>query len=481
MESFPYELVEKTIEYGQDLGLPYIEARLVDLSINSTILKNGVPELGSLDRSLGIGVRVLREGGMGFSSFNNLTLDSMKKAVDFAAKMAGEIGWRRKTKISFSDENVNVAKYSSKGDQNKRPLDVEPEEKLDLLLNFDKIITEVKTASIPFRFFMSLDETEKKFILTSEGTKIESEIDRVHLYGLITAVNSTTGNMEQVFLQKGKSGGYESYDYWKMEDYIENQVKILSKIVTEAKPAPKGKIDYVLGPSMIGIVCHENQGHPSEADRILGREGAQAGESYLKHEMLGQRLGSEAVTIIDDPTLEGSFGFYLYDDEGVKSKPRFLLKNGLFKDMFHNRESAAFMNTSSTSAARAIGYNREPIARMANTYLEPGDYSKEELIEDIKLGALVINFTEWNIDDRRYHSKYVGLEAYLIENGEVKNLVRRPVIEVTTPKLWGSVDAVAKESYLEFDGVMCGKGEPTQGAPVYCGGTYMRMRDVEVR
>ncbi len=104
MESFPYELVEKAIEYGQNLGVSYIEARLVDLSINSTILKNGVPELGSLDRSLGIGVRVLRKGGMGFSSFNNLTSDSMKKAVDFAAKMAGETGWRRKTKISFSEE-----------------------------------------------------------------------------------------------------------------------------------------------------------------------------------------------------------------------------------------------------------------------------------------------------------------------------------------------------------------------------------------
>ena len=91
------------------------------------------------------------------------------------------------------------------------------------------------------------------------------------------------------------------------------------------------------------------------------------------------------------------------------------------------------------------------------------------------------NFTEWNIDDRRYHSKYVGLEAYLIENGEIKHLVRRPVVETTTPKLWGSVDAVAKEKHLEFDAATCGKGDPMQGAPVYHGGSFMRIRDVEVR
>jgi TldD protein len=93
------------------------------------------------------------------------------------------------------------------------------------------------------------------------------------------------------------------------------------------------------------------------------------------------------------------------------------------------------MGTNSTAAARAIGFNREPIPRMANTYLATGDFSFEEIIEDVKLGVLMNNFTEWNIDDRRYHSKYVGLEAYLIENGEVKHLVSRPVVETTTPKL----------------------------------------------
>ena len=117
---------------------------------------------------------------------------------------------------------------------------------------------------------------------------------------------------------------------------------------------------------------------------------------------------------------------------------------------------------------------------MANTYLEPGSFTFEELIEDVKFGVLMHNFTEWNIDDRRYHSKYVGLEAYLIENGEAKHLVRRPNIETTTPKLWGSVDAVAKKNLLEFDAATCGKGDPMQGAPVYHGGSFMRIRDVKV-
>ena len=477
----PYDLTEKAIEEGEKIGAKYIEARLVKTSLNTSILKNGVPELGGIIRSSGIGVRVLKEGGLGFASFNEMTKDEMKIAVAFATKMAEATGKKRRKKIVFSDEEIHEAEYKSLGISGKRPMEVDPEEKIQRLIALDKLLAELETgAIIPYRFFQMIDQTEEKYLVTNEGSKIKSEIDLVQLFGLAVAVNPTTGSKEQLLVQKGKSGGLESLDYWKIEEYLEKEAKTLGKIVIEAKEAPTGTIDYVVGPNVIGIMCHENQGHPSEGDRILGREGAQAGESYLNKDMIGERIGSDKVTIIDDSTLEGSYGFYLYDDEGVKAKPRFLLKNGIFEEMLHNRESAAFMETSSTAAARAIGYNREPIPRMANTYLKPGSFTFEELIEDVKFGVLMHNFTEWNIDDRRYHSKYVGLEAYLIENGEVKHLVRRPNIETTTPKLWGSVDAVAKKNLLEFDAATCGKGDPMQGAPVYHGGSFMRIRDVKV-
>lgn len=482
MSSDPYDLVEKAIDEGSKLGAKYIEARYVNLGGNTSILKNGVPELGGIVRSRGIGIRVLKDGGVGFASFNEINKEEMKIAVAFATKMAELTGKKRKIKIKFSDEEIHEAKYQSLGESNKRPFEVTPEEKMNKLIEIDKTISELKSgAVIPFKFFQLNDQTEKKFIVSNEGTKIESEIDLIQIFGLIVAVNPNTGSKEQDFIQKGKSGGFEAFEYWNIDEYIENKAKILSKIVTESKEAPKGTIDYLVGPNVIGICVHENTGHPSEGDRILGREGAQAGESYLNKEMLGKQIGSEHVTIIDDPTLEGSYGFYLYDDEGVKAKPRYLHRNGIFEEMLHNRESAAFMGTKSTAAARAIGFNREPIPRMANTYLAPGEFTFDEMIEDIKKGVYMLNFTEWNIDDRRFQSKYVGLESYLIENGEIKNLVRRPVLETTTPKLWGSVDAVGRKDLLEFDAATCGKGDPMQGVPVYHGGSLMRIRNVEVR
>ncbi len=182
---------------------------------------------------------------------------------------------------------------------------------------------------------------------------------------------------------------------------------------------------------------------------------------------------------MDDPTIANSYGYYLYDDEGVKAKRRFLYKEGVINEFLHNRESSSKLATRSNGSSRSVNYDREAIVRMANTFVLPGELSEEELIEDVTHGVYMKSFTEWNIDDKRFNQRYVGREAYLIENGELKQPVARPVIETTTLKFWRSVDAVSKK--VEFDAATCGKGDPMQGIPVNTGGPCMRLRGVYVK
>jgi TldD protein len=144
----------------------------------------------------------------------------------------------------------------------------------------------------------------------------------------------------------------------------------------------------------------------------------------------------------------------------------------------HNRETAHEMGTTSNGSSRSVAYNREPIVRMANTYLEPGDHSFEELIADVSDGIYIKNFMEWNIDDRRFNQRYVGLEAYRIKSGRLEGMVRNPRIEMTTPALWSAVDAVGDD--LSFTAAYCGKGDPAQAIPVWTGGPHLRLRDVVV-
>jgi TldD protein len=219
-----------------------------------------------------------------------------------------------------------------------------------------------------------------------------------------------------------------------------------------------------------------------EADRILGREMSQVGKSFIYPGgpfWLGTKIGNPVVTIIDDPTVKNSYGYYEYDDEGIKARPRYLYKNGVINEFLHNRETAAKMGARSNGASRALNYDREAIVRMANTFVQPGDINDEEIFKDIKQGVYMKSFTEWNIDDKRFNQRYVGREAYLIEKGELKHPIARPVVETTTQIFWSAVDAVSKK--VEYDAASCGKGDPMQGMPVYTGGPIIRLREVHVK
>ncbi|MEM4589937.1 MAG: TldD/PmbA family protein, partial [Candidatus Micrarchaeia archaeon] len=169
-----------------------------------------------------------------------------------------------------------------------------------------------------------------------------------------------------------------------------------------------------------------------------------------------------------------SFGYYLYDDEGIKARRKMLIKNGVINEFLQNRESAAKFGIKSNASARASNYSVEPIIRMSNTVVLPGDWKEEEMIRETRYGIYMKSFMEWNIDDRRWNQKYKGSEAYLIENGRITKPVKGPTIEITTGTLWKSVNAVADN--FELHAATCGKGEPMQGIPVSMGGASMRMK-----
>lgn len=455
----------------------YVEIRYIESVMDQFVLKNGNPEIGGFIRSSGIGLRVLVDGCVGFSSINVLNKSSIDQSVKEAIKLAKNSHKLRKKPIQFSSEKAVEGKYAVK---EKKPIkDIHPEDKMKVLFELDKTLS---SQPIPFRIVFLMDNQQKRYFINSEGSKIEAIIPRLMFFGLITAVSPVTKGMEQSMLQYGATGGYEWIDKWNLSNVLSKEASTLANIASCSEKPPTGLVDFIVGPSVAGIIAHENCGHPSEGDRILGREAAQAGESYLNKDRLGDRIGSEYVTVIDDPTIEGSFGYYLYDDEGVPARPRYLIKNGIFNEMLHNKESAFVMNTQSTGAARCSGYNREPIPRMSNTFIAPGDFkSLEELVEDIKLGIYMVNYSEWNIDDRRYQSKYVGKEAYLIKDGEITDLlIKRPPLETTTPDLFSAIDGATKGG-MHYDAATCGKGDPMQGVPVWTGGAAgTRIRNIKL-
>lgn len=470
------ELTEFAVNYAESLGAEYAESRFQCDIQESIILKNGIPEAVVLEESRGISVRVLVNGALGFASTNDLTKRGLKAASNRAYKMARASTKILRKRISMDDSDLGSVKVEVKPHVDFDSIDVESKAKL-LKEAYKQAVDEAADNKIKIPSCSITLDTWKteKLVMTSDGAYVHSFTPRAALFTLITAFHSQKGIIQR-FFNLGGTGGWEMVKKWDLPKLFKEESKTLSEILLFARGKPSGKTDVILGPEVVGLVCHESSGHPGEADRILGREAAQAGETYLKSDSIGLRVGSSLVNVVDDPTLDGSFGFYMYDEEGVKARKRVLIKEGVINEFLHNRETASVFKIKSNGSSRAVAFNREPIVRMANTYLEPGDYSKEELFEDVKDGIYIKSFMEWNIDDRRFNQRYVGLEAYKIENGELKERVRNPVLEVTTIGLWSAVDAVGKD--LEFQAAYCGKGDPMQGIPVWTGGPHIRLRDV---
>lgn len=467
-------LLVKAIDRASGAGAKYAEARYHRVTGFSFTLMNGMLIGASYTDSTGVAVRAIADGGLGFGSTDSLSEKDVLEAADRAVRGAKASSLIMKEKVDLSRERLGNTKYEVK---QKKPIgsindsDIiksiqEIYKSLDLNVGVD-----VKNVLIGFNY-----NIEEKTLLTSDGAFIQSTIPRVGIFYSITAQHG--GERANRWNQLGGTGGLELIEELKVGENLEDDLRSLKIYLVDARSPSRGKIDVVLGPEIVGLAVHESAGHPSEADRVMGREAAQAGLSYRRRMKIGEKIGSEHATVIDDPTIPGSYGFYLYDDEGVPARPRYLILEGVLNEFLHNRETAHAMNTHSNASARAKEWWAEPIVRMANTYFAPGDYGFDELIEDVKHGIYIKKYMEWNIDDYRWVARYVGLEAYEIKNGRIGEPVKNPALEVTSQEFYSRVDAVGRD--LEFQAGTCGKGEPGQGVPVWFGGPHIRLREVRI-
>ncbi|MEM0005617.1 MAG: TldD/PmbA family protein [Ignisphaera sp.] len=464
------------LKVAESLAADYAEVRYHRIEGFGIVSRNGSVIATGFEVSDGVGIRVLVDGALGFSSTNNLDRESIRRAVEDAYRLAKTHSRLMKRPIEFVPARVGRASYNVIEQKSFDSIDVDQKVSLhkELWNSVSKSTTEAKVEV----FMLNYTEfIEDKIVINTDGAYIKSRIPRLSMFYNVVVSHPQKGTVQRVE-QFGGSGGLEQIAQWDLENTIVSEAKTLEKILLTAVEPPKEEVPVIVGSEIVALIVHESCGHPSEADRILGREAAQAGKSFIKPNMIGERIGNRYATVIDDPTIPNSYGFYLYDDEGVAARPRYLYKEGVINEFLHNRWTAKVFNVDSNAAARAMHYGSEPIIRMANTYLKPGDHGFDELLEDVRLGVYIKSYMEWNIDDERWSQRYVGLEAYLIENGETTKFIRNPVLELTTRAFYSLIDAVGKD--LRFYAGTCGKGEPMQGVPVWFGGPDVRLSKIKL-
>lgn len=469
------DLAESAISKARTAGASYAEARVMATWERMFALKNGEPQPSFFGQGYGIGIRVIADGALGFAASNDMRRGTINEIARKAVRLARASAGVLREPVTLDTSKPTRKKWAAP--ETRKIENADSSWLRGVLVDIESRIADGKAGvKLPGRLLYLGAELEERFYVNTDGARVEGRLPRLNFLGSLTALEG--GDTAQRFIQQGETGGLEVVRRIGLLEIVEEEAKVMGKVIRSAGKPPTDTVDVVLSPELSGIAAHESVGHPQEADRVLGREGAQAGESYLKADSLGRKVGSPEANVSDDPTLIHSNGYVPIDDEGVTARKRLLIKEGVINEFLQNRTTANEFRLKSNGASRSVAFDREPIIRMSNTFVEPGDYTTEELLKEVKHGVLFKTFTEWNIDDKRLNQRYVALEAYNIEHGELKGLVKYPVLEITTPKLWGSVKARSRR--LEFEAATCGKGDPQQGAPVWTGGPETLLAGIKL-
>jgi TldD protein len=344
-------------------------------------------------------------------------------------------------------------------------IDIDIEQKVQAVKEAEKAARKyssiIKTASCIYREIL-----DHKVIVNSDGAEVEifDSKPEFSVSAIARKGNQSATAQEGV----GITGGW--HDLFKKShiEYATAASKRAAKLLN-AKYAKGEKTTIILDPGMVGLLSHEAIGHTVEADFVLSG-------SVVKDKM-GVKVASDLVTLVDSGKSEiarNACGTILVDDEGVAAERTAIIENGILKSFLHNRESALVFGTTSTGNARAFQYNDEPLIRMRNTFIEPRSDRLGDIIRETKHGYLVKGARNGQADANG-EFMFGAEEAYLIENGEIKELMRGASISGNAFEVLQSVDMVGDRFHYDIGTGYCGKHQP---AKVDGGGPYVRCTAV---
>jgi TldD protein len=444
----------------QKFGAEYAEVRAQRLSKTMLTVKEDRVEAAKQGIEDGVALRVLVNGTWGFASVGSLETEVLTSAISDACRMAKAASSRLKTPIKLADAKTVEDRVQVKSEKN--PSEICMEDKIGTALAVNKAILgfdkRVKSCTLDY-----LDLTGTSYFVNSEGTRIEQ--DKLYVWSRVTASAVSKGVFTFSREEIGSTAGYEVFDT-ETPERIGEKVAKLAVEQLKAKSPKGGVFPVVLGSNVVGVFVHEAFGHLAEADLALS--------GGVLANNLGKKIASDVVTFYDDGTINGAFGSFKYDDEGVPAQKTLLIEDGVVAGLMHNRETAAKFNAAPTGNARAEDFRVEPIIRMRNTFMAPKDHSLEELIEGVREGYYFKSFRggQANIDG----TFQVGIqEAYEIVHGEIGAPVRNASISGNTLETLFKVDAAGKDFTL-WPG-RCGKG---QTVFICDGGPHIRVKEVTV-
>ena len=436
---------ELYLEYGQS---------------ESIVLDDGQIKSASYDTVQGFGLRAVSGETTGYSHASELSEAALKRAADTVKAVSrgrggvmgeGPVGTNRSL---YTDENPLLG--------------LGFEEKVTILGEMDAY-ARAKDPRVKQVSASMSGQWQAIQIVRAGGDRLADIRPLVRLN--VSVVVEQDGRMENGSYGTGGRQGFEAFvtpDAWR--GAIDEALR-QALVNLESVPAPAGEVPVVLGPGWPGILLHEAIGHGLEGD--FNRKGTSAFAG-----LMGKRVASPGVTVVDDGVMDDRRGSLSIDDEGTPTQKTTLIEDGILTGYIQDRMNARLMGTKSTGNGRRQSYAHAPIPRMTNTYMLNGDKDPDEIMKSVKKGVYAVSFGGGQVDITSGKFVFSCTEAYEIENGKIGAPLKGATLIGNGPDVLTRVSMIGNDMELDPGIGTCGK--EGQGVPVGVGQPTLLIDNITV-
>jgi TldD protein len=431
-----------------ELFLEYRESESINLD-------DGRIRAAGCDTSLGFGLRAVAGEATGYAHAGELTEDALKRAAATVSAVAsGHSGVAAEPPAGTNRRLYSDANPLSGMDFGKRT---------GVLAEIDAY-ARGKDSRVKQVMASLAGEWQAVQIIRADGTRVADLRPLVRIN--VSVVVEANGRRETGSFGTGGRYAFEKMvapETWRAA--VDEALR-QALVNLESVPAPAGEMAVVLGPGWPGILLHEAIGHGLEGDFNRKKTSAFAG-------LMGQRIASPGVTVVDDGTIADRRGSLTVDDEGTPTGRTVLIEDGILTGFLQDRLNARLMGVRPTGNGRRQSYAHAPMPRMTNTVMLGGQATPEEVIRSVKKGLYAVNFGGGQVDITSGKFVFSASEAYLIEDGKVGAPVKGATLIGNGPDALTKVELVANDMALDPGIGTCGKSG--QGVPVGVGQPTMRI------
>jgi TldD protein len=443
-------IVAETLRGAED-GELFVEKRQSE----SLVYDDGKLKSASFDESQGFGLRAVRGETAAYAHATDLSVSALKRAAEVCRTVASSgtvnhaVAPERTNRKLYADSNPAEAMGFS--------------EKIALLQKADAFTRALDPRVKQVSVSLAADWQAME-ILRGDGSSYGDVRPLVRFnISVVSSDGKEQGQGSHGLGGRGEPLSYFTDDVWQA---AAREALRQSLVSLEAKPAPAGEMDVLLGPGWPGILLHEAVGHGLEGDFHRKKTSVFTG-------MMGQRVAAKGVTIVDDGTIPNRRGSITIDDEGTPSRSTTLIEDGILVGLMQDRLNARLMGVSPTGNGRRQSYAHAPMPRMTNTYMLGGDKDPEEIRRSIKRGLFAKSFGGGQVDITSGKFVFSCTEAYLIEDGEITRPVKGATLIGAGADAMTRISMVGNDMALDSGIGTCGKAG--QGVPVGVGQPTLRI------